>query len=143
MKSQRLKRRDRRQWPKLVIIRNFFICLAPVKSTESAKVKAPKDLGPLPKAAPSAYTIFFSENNTRVKNEHAGCKQAEVMGLVGKEWAALDAEAKKEYEKKAEIQKKLTEARLEERKKNGFFTFEDGTKSTDPKNKDKVKKEKP
>jgi hypothetical protein len=32
--------------------------------------------------------------------------------------------------------------RQEERSKKGFFTFEDGTKSTDPENKNRVKKDK-
>lgn len=41
----------------------------------------------------------------------------------------------------AEKDKALHEKRVQQREKHGYFTFEDGSKSTDEKNKDNVKKE--
>jgi hypothetical protein len=41
---------------------------------------------------------------------------------------------KEPYKKKAEAEKQLYEKRLEQRKKLGYFWFDDKTKSTDPNN---------
>lgn len=54
----------------------------------------------------------------------------------------MDEKARAPYDKKHEVEKALHEKRMAEREKKGFFLFEDGTKSTDPANKNRVAKDK-
>lgn len=49
---------------------------------------------------------------------------------------------KQPYEAMKEKDAKRLEKQIAEREKKGYFTFEDGTKSTDPANKDRVRHEK-
>ena len=57
-------------------------------------------------------------------------------------WKEMDEKARKPYVDKHTESMKLYEKQMAEREKKGFFTFPDGTKSTDPANKDKVKQPK-
>lgn len=48
---------------------------------------------------------------------------------------------KTRFNELADKDKVLYQKKVEHREKHGYFTFDDGSKSTDPKNADKVKKE--
>ena len=62
------------------------------------------------------------------------------MKTCGPAWAKLTEEEKQPYAEKAELSKQQFEKHMAEREKKGFFLFEDGTKSTDPVNKNRVAK---
>ena len=61
-----------------------------------------------------------------------GFKQASKL------WKLMTPLQKKQYSEKAQLQRSLYEARLVEREQLGYFTFPDGSRSTDPVNKDRV-----
>jgi len=65
------------------------------------------------------------------------------MKMVGDAWKLVTEKEKKTFEDKAEAAKELRNKQLSERETKGYFTFPDGTKSTDLVNKNKVQKVKP
>ena len=48
------------------------------------------------------------------------------------QWKTMNEEEKAPYEAKSDAAKAIVEKQREELKKNGFYTLEDGSKSTDP-----------
>lgn len=61
-------------------------------------------------------------------------KTVELFKLCGAKWSSMKAEEKAIYEQMALKDQALYDARMKQRVQHGFFTFEDGTKSTDPAN---------
>lgn len=111
----------------------------PSKSQKSAL--PPKDLGPEPKKPKSSYNFFNTAYCAQLKEGNADLKQSDCFKLAGEKWSSLTDDEKLKYTEMAEKDKALHETRIKQREKHGFFTFADGTKSTDTENKDKVKKE--
>jgi HMG (high mobility group) box len=65
-------------------------------------------------------------------------KMPNAFKLAGEKWASMTDKEKEPYNKLAEAERVLHEKRMEQRSKLGYFKFEDGTKSTDPNNKNRV-----
>ena len=63
-----------------------------------------------------------------------------MMLKAAEKWSKLTDDQQKPYEAKADSAKELFKEQLAEREKNGYFTFEDETKSTDPENEKRVAK---
>lgn len=61
--------------------------------------------------------------------------------MAGQRWGEMTDADKTRFNELADKEKVSYQKKLEQREKHGYFTFEDGTKSTDPKNAEKVKKE--
>ena len=61
------------------------------------KSKAPKD-PEAPKRGLSAFFLFCAKERAEVQKELSSCSGAEVTKELGKRWATLEPEAKKEFE---------------------------------------------
>lgn len=97
---------------------------------------------PLPKRPGKTYSIFNAEfvakyRKTMLEQGHKPTVQ-EGFKQASKLWKLMTPLQKKQYSEKAQLQKSLYEARLVEREQLGYFTFPDGSLSTDPVNKDRV-----
>ena len=53
------------------------------------------------------------------------------MGLAGEKWREMDDDSKAPYEKMYSEDKERFEKQMAEWNKNGYYTMEDGTKSTE------------
>jgi len=111
-------------------------------SPTKGKAAAVKDLGPMPKGVSSAYLHFIGEYIPKLRKDDAITPQKELMKLAGAKWGEMSDKDKQPYEAMKEKDAKRLEKQIAEREKKGYFTFEDGTKSTDPANKDRVRHEK-
>ena len=96
---------------------------------------------PPPKKPLGAYAFF---NQERSKVYYAAGKGKEVFGRVSEDWQKMETKDKQKYIKMNENDKKRFDKQVAELKKHGYYTLEDGSKSTDPQNaallKVKVKK---
>jgi hypothetical protein len=121
--------------------KGFFITKDGVKSTDlpvDPKKKWGKDII-CPKPARSAYSYFTAENLVKIREKHS-CKHTEAMGFASKEWNSLTEKQMQPFEeahKKDQLRHSKEEAHLV---KHGWFTNEDGVKSTDMEK--KIKREK-
>ena len=61
-------------------------------------------------------------------------KRKEAFALAAELWATTSEKEKAPYIKLAEEDKKRFDRQVEELKKKGYYTLEDGSKSTDPAN---------
>lgn len=105
------------------------------KSTiEASAKKETKDNGPTPHKGLSAYNVFNSEFVKEYREAHPETKVTEIFGLCAQKWKGMDDKARKPYLSKAEADKSRFEKQCAEREKKGFFTLDDKSKSTDPKN---------
>jgi len=91
---------------------------------------------PPPKKPLAAYAFF---NQERSKVYYAEGKSKEVFGLVSADWQKMETKDKQKYIKMNETDKKRFEKQVAELKKHGYYTLEDGSKSTDPQNADLLK----
>jgi hypothetical protein len=84
----------------------------------------------------SAYMFFNVEYSAviRAKNPDVTMPMGEVSKLVSEKWAAMSDAEKQPYENKNAADKKRHEKQLELLNKKGYFTLEDGSKSTDAQN---------
>ena len=92
--------------------------------TGKRRKKAPKDPN-RPKRAPTSYLLFCAKRRAENPDRFKGGKAA--MTLLGEEWAALSAEAKKPFEAESARQKVDADAKLKayvEKKARGV-NFED------------------
>lgn len=121
--------------------KGFFMTHDGIKSTDlpvDPKKKWGKDVM-LPKPARSVYSYFTAENMAKIK-EKEGCKHSEAMGFAGKEWATYSDKMKQPYEDEHLKDQKRHEKEMAHLIKHGWFTNEEGVKSTDIEK--KIKKEK-
>jgi hypothetical protein len=58
--------------------------------------RKPKDPN-APKAPPSAYILFQNEIRSAVREQHPDVQYKELMGIISKQWGALDQEQKQPY----------------------------------------------
>lgn len=77
------------------------------------KVKAPKDPN-RPKRPLSGYQLFMADNNAKFKEENPEASATDIMSLVAKAWATVDAKKKEDYLKKANVLKDDYAARISE-----------------------------
>lgn len=68
------------------------------------KVKAPKDPN-RPKRPLSGYQLFMADNNAKFKEEYPEASATEIMSLVAKAWATVEAGKKEVYLQKASVLK--------------------------------------
>ena len=79
----------------------------------------------------TAWTYFNSEKS---KIFAAEGKRKEAFSLSSEAWGKCTDEDKAPYVKMAEESKVRFEKQVDELKKKGYYTLEDGSKSTDPQN---------
>ena len=91
---------------------------------------------PPPKKPLAAYAFF---NQERSKVYYAEGKSKEVFGLVSADWQKMETKDKQKYFKMNETDKERFQKQVAELKKHGYYTLEDGSKSTDPQNADLFK----
>ena len=78
------------------------------------RVKAPN----APKKSRSAYSIFYSEENDRMKKEKQdGWQFVALPREIGQRWSRLDEESRRPYRIRAAEEKALYEAKMEMNKK--------------------------
>jgi len=84
----------------------------------------------------SAYMYFNIEYSSviRAKNPDVVMPMGEVSKLVSEKWTAMSDAEKQPYENKNATDKKRLEKQLDLLNKKGYFTLEDGSKSTDVQN---------
>jgi hypothetical protein len=70
----------------------------------------------------------------RAKNPDVMMPMGEVSKLVSEKWAAMSVAEKQPYENKNAADKKRHEKQLDLLNTKGYFTLEDGSKSTDAQN---------
>lgn len=85
---------------------------------------------PPPKAA-TTYNIFNGLKGRELRQNNF---EGSVFGEVGRLWKEMDDKAKNPYEQKAAESALQHEERKKEIAKKGYWTLEDGSKSTDKKN---------
>ena len=97
----------------------------------------------LPKRPLSAYLFFTSANLEDVKARENIATHTDAMRRCGALWSGMTDEEKLKYEQQHQQDAKRQEKQLADLNKHGFFTMEDGSKSTDhvPKLKKKKKAE--
>ena len=110
------------------------------KKGESEDDEEPKDLQP--KRPCSSYMYFNIEKGAEIRVEHPDWKMGEVSGEVGKLWEAISDADKKPYEALNAKSKTHHEKQVAELAKKGYFTLDDGSKSTDTKNVPKKRRSK-
>ena len=101
-----------------------------------------------PKKFMSAYTHFntkyTAENRAKEKAGELKLEYNEShFGLAGKKWKTMTDKEKEPYEKLAREDKERHQRQEEELKKKGYFTLEDGTKSTAAQNSHLWKEKRP
>lgn len=74
--------------------------------------KAPRDENK-PKRAKTAYMHFVTENMELIRESNPEIAQKEVMSEIGRQWRALSAGDKAQYEAKAEVSKRQYEEDME------------------------------
>jgi hypothetical protein len=82
---------------------------------------------------------FQTEKSAELRKKEPELKVTEASAKAAAMWKEMDEKARKPFLDKHAEGMKLYEKQMAEREKKGFFTMPDGTKSTDPANKDKVK----
>ena len=106
------------------------------KSTDpqNAHLSQPDRTGthPPPKRPPSAW-LYFNTDTVKELVE-SGVARTDAFRQAGARWASMSAEEKRPYEDKAGAAKAVAEKQTAELKKKGYYTLEDGSKSTDPQN---------
>lgn len=98
------------------------------KKDKSGSAKKSKDKAK-PKKANSAY-IFFTSDKAKSIAEEKGCAYTEAMKECGRLWNEMDEKAKTKYVKLAEQDKERAERQMEEYSKKGYYTMDDGKKSS-------------
>jgi len=66
----------------------------------------------------SAYAIFLKESKKDIKNENPDLKMADILKVVGERWKNLSDDKRSEFQRKAQIEKEETQAKLNQQ--NGF-----------------------
>ena len=84
----------------------------------------------LPKKPMSGYICYTTHNVNRVKEEHK-IPHTEAMSKCGELWNKLPANEKKKYDDMHDKDVIRYENQLKELEKKGYFTMEDGSKSSD------------
>ena len=114
--------------------------LAKKEKTKSMKDDEPEPLQP--KRAMSAYMYFNVEcsSEIRAKNPGVVMPMGEVSKAVSDKWGSMTDAQKQPYEDRSAADKKRQEKQLEELNKKGYFTLDDGSKSTDEQNVPKKRK---
>lgn len=102
------------------------------KSTKS--VTAPNDLGPKPKGVTSAYIYFNTDYCRKLRENDKESKQSDLMSLAGQKWVTMSEKDKAPWEALKQKDVKRHEKQMAEREKKGYFTLDDGSKSTDAAN---------
>ena len=87
---------------------------------------------PLPKRACSSWLYFNMDFTKKFVDE--GGKRTEAFKAAGTKWKEMNDEDKQPFEAKSKSAAERVEAQTEELKKKGYYTLEDGSKSTDPAN---------
>ena len=64
----------------------------------------------------------------------SGVARTDAFRQAGARWASMSDEEKRPYEDKSGAAKAVAEKQTAELKKKGYYTLEDGSKSTDPQN---------
>ena len=89
-----------------------------------------------PKPPTSAWTYF---NNDKVKQYAAEGRRKEAYELSKEAWQAAKDKVKEPYHKMADKDKQRYDKQVAELKRKGYYTLEDGTKSTDKENSNLLK----
>jgi len=111
--------------------------LEPKKRRVGGKGK-PVDDTVKPKKATTAWLFFHKENYEPTRKELNDTKSCtEVMKKNAEKWGASTPQQKKKYVAMAEKDQARHDKQVEEMKSKGYFTMEDGTKSTDSEPKSK------
>jgi len=114
----------------------YFVMKDGSKSTDEANLKKQVPEGTiLPKKALSAYSFFQSSQLKSIKEKEKLETFGEVQKRSGEIWNALSTQQKKPYEKLHQEDVERFTRQMKEWKDNGFFTMDDGSKSTDHKKK--------
>ncbi|KAH8548643.1 high mobility group box domain-containing protein, partial [Umbelopsis sp. PMI_123] len=66
-----------------------------------------------PKQPVSSYLYFCNDRRAKMKEEQPSINPKELVSLLGKEWRALDENAKKQWERKASEDKERYQKQLE------------------------------
>eukprot|EP00669_Euglena_mutabilis_P005060 TRINITY_DN1642_c0_g1_i4.p2 TRINITY_DN1642_c0_g1~~TRINITY_DN1642_c0_g1_i4.p2 ORF type:complete len:176 (-),score=59.98 TRINITY_DN1642_c0_g1_i4:872-1399(-) len=74
---------------------------------KAAKEKAKKEKAGKPKRPPTGYLLYNTERGPAIRKKHPDWGIAEVSSRISREWAKMEDDEKKPYEKKA---RKLLEA---------------------------------
>ena len=99
-------------------------------------------MGPEPKKPMQPHFAFQTKKSAEIREESKEMKVTEASAKAAAIWKEMDEKAREPYIKAHADGMKDYEKKMAEREKKGYFTFEDGSKSTDPKNKDRVKQPK-
>ena len=100
------------------------------KKKKSGKEKS--DDGVLkPTRTLSSYIFYTKERVPEIKKKNPSMKHTEAMSQAGADWNKLSEAQKKPYEDMNKEDAKRYEKQMAEFKKKGYFTLEDGTKSSD------------
>ena len=100
-----------------------------LKSEQDPKRKYGPDVM-LPKRTKSAYFIFSNENMKSVMDKEKP-KVTEATQKLSQMWKVLPEKKMKIYEQKNQADKKRYEKQLADLMKKGYFTMDDGTKSSE------------
>lgn len=98
----------------------------------------PQDLQP--KRPINTYFHFSIEASKEIREKNPSLSVGEVAKAVKVKFDSLTDDQKAPYVKKNEDDKKRHQAQLDELAEKGYFTLDDGSKSTDEKNRPKPKK---
>ena len=91
---------------------------------------------PIPKDGSSPWIYFNVAFNKKWVAD--GKDRAEGFTASGAAWGKMSDEDKKPYVEQSDAAKEVSQSRIAELKKKGYYTMEDGSKSTDEKNVDDV-----
>ena len=86
-----------------------------------------------PKKAKTSYMCFMQENAKKTMEELKTTKCSDAAKLLGERWQKMSDQEKKPYVEMVKADVARYEKQMKEFKELGYFTLEDGSKSTDPK----------
>lgn len=110
------------------------------KSKKAADSDSEEEHDPKPKRAAGAYNFFMTEKTAELQKSKPEMSFGERAGEISNMWKEMSDKDKAKYDKMAEPEKKRYEQQMAELKSKGYFIMEDGSKSTDAKNRVKAKK---
>ena len=85
-----------------------------------------------PKKPKSAYLFFGDEIRPKIVKENPDLRIPEIMKVISKEWNKLKDKDKVEYHKLSEKARNKYQLQIKEYEKFGYYTRDDGTKSSCP-----------
>ena len=85
-----------------------------------------------PKKPKNAFLFFGDEIRPKILKENPNLRNPEFFKIIGKEWGKLKDKDKVKYHKLSEKANKKYQLQIQEYEKFGYYTRDDGTKSSCP-----------